>query len=137
MEYCLEVELMFSDLVVQGGPEKFQSSSSLREIDPNVEFKSVSTRKYNLRRLSDGIFEYVPVVFEEQHFCVSLCTVHSSLLNFQFRVKPLRHYTKEVQEITTVAPTQNADKSPVRIQTTKTILTMGSADDATLTNITN
>ena len=26
----------------------------------------------------------MPVVFEEQHFCVSLCTVHSSLLNFQF-----------------------------------------------------
>lgn len=41
-EYCLEVELMFSDLVKQGGPEKFQSSSSLREIDPNAEFKSVS-----------------------------------------------------------------------------------------------
>ena len=96
MEYCLEIELMFSDLVAQGGPEKFQSSSSLREIDPNCEFKSVSTRKYNLRRLSDGIFEYVPVVFEEQHFCISLCTIHSSLLNFQFRVKPLRFYNKEV-----------------------------------------
>ena len=106
MEYCLEVELMFSDLVAQGGPEKFQSSSSLREIDPNCEFKSVSTRKYNLRRLSDGIFEYVPVVFEEQHFCVSLCTVHSSLLNFQFRVKPLRHYTKEVTTIETPVPNQ-------------------------------
>ena len=23
IEYCLEVELMFSDLVAQGGPEKF------------------------------------------------------------------------------------------------------------------
>ena len=41
-EYCLEVELMFSDLVQQGGPEKFQSSNSLRDINPNVEFKSVS-----------------------------------------------------------------------------------------------
>ena len=41
-EYCLEVELMFSDLIKQGGPEKYQSSSSLREIDPNIEFKSVS-----------------------------------------------------------------------------------------------
>ena len=80
-EYCLEVELMFSDLVTQGDPEKFQSSSSLKEIDPNVEFKSVSQRKYNLRKLADGIFEYVPVVFEEQHFCISLCTVHSALLN--------------------------------------------------------
>ena len=93
-EYCLEVELMFSDLVKQGGPEKFQSSSSLREIDPNAEFKSVSQRKYNLRKLGDGIFEYVPVVFEEQHFCISLCTVHSALLNLQFRTRPQRQYLK-------------------------------------------
>jgi hypothetical protein len=56
---------MFSDLVDQGGPEKFQSSSSLKEIDLDIEFKSVSQRLYNLRKISDGIFEYVPVVFEE------------------------------------------------------------------------
>jgi hypothetical protein len=56
-----------------------------------VKFKSMSTRKFSLRRMAEGIFEYVPVVFEEQHFCVSLCTVHSSLLNFQFRTRPLRH----------------------------------------------
>ena len=41
-EYCLEVELMFSDLLQVGGPEKFQSSSSLKEIDSSVQFKSVS-----------------------------------------------------------------------------------------------
>ena len=82
IEFCLEVELMFSDLVTHGGPEKFQSSSSLREIDQSVEFRTVSMRRYTLRRIAEGIFEYVPIVFEEQHFCVSLCTVHSSLLNF-------------------------------------------------------
>jgi len=41
-EFFMEVELMFSDLVNQGGPEMFQSSSSLKEIDQNVEFKCVS-----------------------------------------------------------------------------------------------
>ena len=56
---------MFCDLVAQGGPEKFQSSSTLRELDAEIKFKSVSTRKYNLRRMAEGIFEYVPVVFEE------------------------------------------------------------------------
>ena len=64
-EFCLEVDLMFCDLVAQGGPEKFQSSSTLRELDAEIKFKSVSTRKYNLRRMAEGIFEYVPVVFEE------------------------------------------------------------------------
>jgi len=81
---------MFSDLVTHGGPERFQSSSSLKEIDQSVEFKSVSLRRYNLRRIAEGIFEYAPIVFEGQHFCASLCTVHSSLLNFQFRTRPLR-----------------------------------------------
>lgn len=54
----------------------------------------MSTRKFNIRRLAEGVFEYVPVVFEEQHFCISLCTVHSSLLNFQFRTRPLRHQVR-------------------------------------------
>ena len=72
----MEVELMFSDLLTLGGPDKFQQSATLKEIiDAKVEFKSVSIRKFHLRNLEDGIFEYVPVVFEEQHFCVSLCTV--------------------------------------------------------------
>ena len=82
----MEIELMFSDLLPLGGPDKFQQSSTLREItDGKVEFKSVSLRKYHLRALEDGVFEYVPVVFEEQHFCVSLCTVHSSLINYSYR----------------------------------------------------
>ena len=81
-EFCLEVDLMFCDLVSYGGPEKFQSSRTLLDLDPSLTFKSVSTRKYNIRRLAEGVFEYVPVIFEEQHFCISLCTVHSTLLNF-------------------------------------------------------
>jgi hypothetical protein len=81
-EFCLEVDLMFCDLVTFGGPEKFQSSRNLIDLDPELKFKSVQTRKFNIRRLAEGVFEYVPVVFEEQHFCISLCTVHSTLLNF-------------------------------------------------------
>jgi len=64
-EFCLEVDLMFCDLVSFGGPEKFQSSRNLLDLDPHLPFKSVSTRKFNIRRLGEGVFEYVPVVFEE------------------------------------------------------------------------
>ena len=56
---------MFCDLVSFGGPEKFQSSRNLLELDPHLPFKSVSTRKFNIRHLGEGVFEYVPVVFEE------------------------------------------------------------------------
>lgn len=41
-------------------------------------------KKYQLKQVCQGVVEYVPVVFEEQHFCISLCTVHTALLDFQF-----------------------------------------------------
>ena len=46
-EFFMEVELMFSDLLSQGGPEKFQQPSTLKEIEQSnaagtVEFKCVS-----------------------------------------------------------------------------------------------
>lgn len=48
-EIYLEIELMFSDLISLGGPEKFQLSSTLKEIiDQKIEYKSVSTRKFHL-----------------------------------------------------------------------------------------
>ena len=88
---------MFCDLVAFGGPEKFQSSRSLAELGNDLQVQSVSTRKYTIRRIAEGVFEYVPIIFEEQHFCISLCTVHSSLLNFQFITRPLRHQTRGKQ----------------------------------------
>ena len=94
VEFFMEVELMFSDLLNQGGPEKFQQQSNLKEIEGNAEFKCVSVQKYRIRKLSEGIFEYVPVVFDEQHFCIALCTVHSSLLDFRFRARPLKPFSR-------------------------------------------
>lgn len=42
-----------------------------------------------LRNVCDGIFEYIPITFDEQHFCVTLCTVHSVLMDFRFRPQKL------------------------------------------------
>ena len=41
-EMILEVELMFSDLLNHGGPEKFSLQSSAKDIEESVEFKSVA-----------------------------------------------------------------------------------------------
>lgn len=67
-----------------GGPDKFQQTSSLKEISDqkSIDFKSVSLKKYQLKQISDSIFEYVPIVFEEQHFCISLCTIHTTLMDY-------------------------------------------------------
>jgi len=81
----LEVELMFSDLLNHGGPEKFSLQTSQKEIEEKVEFKSVAFQKFMLRNICDGIYEYVPITFDESHFCVTLCTVHSVLMDFRFR----------------------------------------------------
>ncbi len=83
-EIFMDVELMFSDLQGMGGPDKFQQTSSLKEISDqkSIDFKSVSLKKYQLKQISDSIFEYIPVVFEEQHFCISLCTIHSTLIDY-------------------------------------------------------
>ena len=56
---------MFSDWINKVGPEKFQTTSSLKDLNPEMEFRSVSSRKYSLRKMAEGIFEYVPIVFEE------------------------------------------------------------------------
>lgn len=94
IEFFMEIELMFSDLLNQGGPEKFQQQSNLKEIEGNVEFKCVSVQRFRIKKLSEGIFEYIPAVFDEQHFCVALCTIHSSLLDFRFRSRPLKAYSR-------------------------------------------
>lgn len=85
----LEVELMFSDLLNHGGPEKFSLQTTSKEVEEKVEFKSVAFQKFLLRNICDGIFEFIPVTFDEQHFCVGLCTVHSVLMDFRFRSKKL------------------------------------------------
>jgi len=95
VEFYMEVELMFSDLLSQGGPEKFQQPSNLRDIEQSsVDFRCVSVQKFRIRKLSEGIFEYVPVVFDEQHFCLALCTLHSSILDFRFRPRPLKSFSR-------------------------------------------
>ena len=40
-ELVMEVELMFSDLLNHGGPEKFQLQGA-KEIEDKVEFKSIA-----------------------------------------------------------------------------------------------
>jgi len=62
---------MFSDLLNHGGPEKHANANSLKDLEETVEFKSVAFQKFMLRNVCDGIFEYIPVTFDESHFCVT------------------------------------------------------------------
>lgn len=80
----LEVDLMFADLTNQGGADRFGEQP---DVD-STEFKSVSTQVFRLSQVSQGIHEFVPVVFDEFHFCVASLMVHSVLLDFRLRLLP-------------------------------------------------
>lgn len=94
-EFIMEVELMFTDLMNMSGQEI------------NADFKCVSLMKYKISKKCYGIYEYLPVVFDEQHYCAAACTVHSVLIDFRFRTRPLIAGPKKTQE-----KTPHEDKAP-------------------------
>lgn len=80
-ESCLwvSIELIFSDL---GGnfedlaPEVIESYGA---------FKTVSTMVYKINRIVNGVCEYYPVTFDENHFCFVNMLMYISLVDFRYR----------------------------------------------------
>lgn len=50
--------------------------------DPNAGtgYKSLATFKCKISNAANGVHEYVPVTFEEQHFAIAATTIHSTLI---------------------------------------------------------
>ena len=62
-EFFFEVDLFFSDLSNLGGPEKWQQH--VEEFEEKAVFKKVSTQLFSIKGLAHGIFEFVPVNFQD------------------------------------------------------------------------
>lgn len=77
----LDTELMFSDL---GGT--LTSESVQEEMSKKPEFSVVSMASFTLTAPTNGLHEYVPILFDESHFCVANSTVHCSLVDFRYRI---------------------------------------------------
>ena len=86
----LEIDLMFSDLQDVGGVEKCSIVKDKEAYVAQTEMKSISLKKYRIRGLVQGISEYVPVVFDESHFCVANVMVNSVLLDYRFRTRDFK-----------------------------------------------
>eukprot|EP00475_Leptophrys_vorax_P037125 TRINITY_DN6360_c0_g1_i3.p1 TRINITY_DN6360_c0_g1~~TRINITY_DN6360_c0_g1_i3.p1 ORF type:complete len:817 (-),score=152.00 TRINITY_DN6360_c0_g1_i3:462-2912(-) len=73
-----DIELMFSE---------YHSSDYAREkpLPELSDFAPVCRKSFRLRGLEDGVKSFHPMTFDETHFCLLNMTVHSTLLNFQFR----------------------------------------------------
>jgi hypothetical protein len=55
-----------------------------------AELKVVSTQKYKISNLAKGVFSYIPILFDENHFCIANTMLHSVLLDFRFRKTALK-----------------------------------------------
>jgi hypothetical protein len=79
----VETELMFSDLNGNVTVEE-----AINQIENKVEFKTVSKSEIRILNSAGGLHEYVPVIFDENHFCVANLIIESTLLDFRFRTLP-------------------------------------------------
>lgn len=86
-EFYLEVDLFFSDLSNLGGPEKWQQH--VDEFEDRAVFKKVSTQLFSMKGLAQGVFEFVPINFQDQYFSVMKTSVWSFLLDYRFRLKQI------------------------------------------------
>lgn len=77
-EFTLTCELMCADIQKIGGPP---SDEQL--------FKCVAVFEGIIKNAYRGVHEYVPVMFDNHHFCIGNCTVHSILQDFKFRLSDL------------------------------------------------
>lgn len=102
-EFYLESELMFIDFsglnskdpTVEGTIEDAQTmgvnhANNLGEyIDKILEnsslLKKVSTSKFKILEIPQTINEYFPISFDQQYFCQFHCTMHSTLIGYQFK----------------------------------------------------
>lgn len=86
-EFFLEVDLFFSDLSNLGGPEKWQQH--VDEFEDKAIFKKVSSQLFSMKGLAQGVFEFVPINFQDQYFSVMKTSVWSFLLDYRFRLKQI------------------------------------------------
>jgi hypothetical protein len=89
--FTLEVDLMFADLTQHGGADRFGEQP---DVD-STEFKSVSTQFFRIHGFAQGLHEFCPIVFDEFHFCLANIVLHTVLLDYRFRLRPLMPVPKQ------------------------------------------
>lgn len=89
-QFFFESELYLADFKKIGRPENKQP---IHLDDPNRNKKDIyercssfKARLGNMESLSQGIHEYLPVLFDEKHFAVADCTLHAVLQDYKFRL---------------------------------------------------
>lgn len=82
--FVVEVDLMFADLTAHGGADRFGEQPDVE----STEFKNVSTLALRIHHAEKGVHEFVPIVFDEYHFCLVNMVVHTAVLDVRPRLRP-------------------------------------------------
>ncbi|EAR98529.2 serine esterase, putative (macronuclear) [Tetrahymena thermophila SB210] len=73
-EFYLECDLIAAFTT---DPDKYKTEP--------LKFEKLSKFRSIIRYSSEGLHEFLPIVFDKMHFCVLECSFHSLLLDFKFR----------------------------------------------------
>ena len=65
------------------------ASVMLNELQNNGEqFKMVQARLFQINRSLTGVSSFLPIMFDREYTCLTMSTIHSSLIDYRFRVIP-------------------------------------------------
>jgi hypothetical protein len=83
--FYMDIELMFSDLKdLDQTPQQIKESS--KSIEEEAVFECSSLTHYKINRMAYGMSEYIPIINDKHFYAVTGCTVHSTLIDYRFRV---------------------------------------------------
>jgi len=80
--FYIEAELMFADLSKLTQPKNGHD-------DTLAAFKSISFFKAKINNIHLGVHEYLPILFDDMHFCVLHSMFHAVLMDLRFRTSPI------------------------------------------------
>lgn len=80
----VQCSLMYCDV---GGRVSERILKTLIENPP--EFKQESSLDIEISSFIEGVNSFVPIIFDDQHFCVVNSTIHVILIDFRFRPTPM------------------------------------------------
>ncbi|KRX10279.1 hypothetical protein PPERSA_09663 [Pseudocohnilembus persalinus] len=83
-ELYIQVDLLFIELSMQHSENLFKNG-------PQDGFKVQSTFQGKLHQIHQGIHEFVPITFDDMHFCCVNMTVHTLLRDFTYKSIPEYH----------------------------------------------
>ena len=98
---------MFADMTGQDDAVHYSEYDSL------IEFRSVSVREFRLNYPARGVHEYIALIFDENHSCLTNIMLHSVLKEFNFVNHTDRLATSEISAYFFPSPKQTEAKKYV------------------------